>query len=420
MLVLLVLVPAFSIAQEKGPTEEQKRKPNEKYITTDLIVFDLDEGDVTEQYFKSESQRKKNNVSQESSNEDEIKEISESLDDYLTMLLVELNYLDTSDRFFPDYKNSLHVDMTVDELHFTYIKPRSKLPPTFIYLEMVADFTLSSYYGKELVKKTISKEILLGSGYQDDFEKELSELLKDIFYEFLFDDEVQSRTESDAYFDLADESAFTPVQLEGKTGESNMQAWRESVATVISKDSHGSACVISQDGYLLTNYHVVGQNEKVRVKFMDNTESEATVIRKHPDCDLALIKVERTGLKYLTPSASTSSLGDVVYIIGTPADTLLGQSVSKGVLSGQRDFDGSEYLQTDAKVNPGNSGGALLNSKGELIGVVSSKYIGFGIEGIGFAVPISKLEEKLKVITRKASAPVSPASPPSPPKKKKK
>jgi S1-C subfamily serine protease len=113
-------------------------------------------------------------------------------------------------------------------------------------------------------------------------------------------------------------------------------------------------------------------------------------------------------------------LGDVVYIIGTPADTLLSQSVSKGVLSGQRDFDGAEYLQTDAKVNPGNSGGALLNSKGELIGVVSSKYIGFGIEGIGFAVPISKLEEKLRVITQKGSAPVVPHSIPPTPKKKKK
>ena len=420
LLAVIFFVPAFLFAQNDEPSEDQKRKPTEKYITTDLIVFDLDEGDVTEQYFKSETQRKKNNVSQESSNEDEIKEISESLDDYLTMLLIELNYLDTSDRFFPDYKNSLHVDMIAEELHFTYIKPKSKWPPTYIYLEMVADFKLSSYYGKELVKKTVTKEVLLGSGFEDNFEKELSDLLKDLFYEFIFDEEVQSKTESDAYFDLADEGTFTPVQIKSNARGSEMPEWRQSVATVISKDSHGSACVISEDGYLLTNYHVVGQNEKVRVKFMDNTESEATVIRKHPDCDLALIKVDRTGLKFLTPSDSKSSLGDVVYIIGTPADTLLSQSVSKGVLSGQRDFDGAEYLQTDAKVNPGNSGGALLNSKGELIGVVSSKYIGFGIEGIGFAVPISKLEEKLMVITQKGSAPVVPHSIPPTPKKKKK
>ena len=417
---VILFTPIFLLAQNDEPSEDQKRKPTEKYITTDLIVFDLEEGDVTEQYFKSETQRKKNNVSQESSNEEEIKEISESLDDYLTMLLIELNYLDTSDRFFPDYKNSLHVDMIVDELHFTYIKPKSKRPPTSIYLEMVADFKLSSYYGKELVKKTITQEVLLGSGYQDNFERELTQLLKDLFYEFIFDEEVQSKTESDSYFDLADEGTFTPVQIKSNSNASEMLDWRESVATVISPDSHGSACVISEDGYLLTNYHVVGQNEKVRVKFMDNTESEATIIRKHPDCDLALIKVDRTGLKFLTPSADKSKLGDVVYIIGTPADTLLSQSVSKGILSGQRDFDGAEYLQTDAKVNPGNSGGALLNSKGELIGVVSSKYIGFGIEGIGFAVPISKLEEKLKVITQRTSTTNIPHSIPPTPKKKKK
>ncbi len=300
MLAVILFAPTFLIAQQGEPSEDQKRKPTEKYITTDLIVFDLEEGDVTEQYFKSEAQRKKNNVSQESSNEEEIKEISESLDDYLTMLLIELNYLDTSDRFFPDYKNSLHVDMIVDELHFTYIKPKSKRPPTFIYLEMVADFKLSSYYGKELVKKTITKEVLLGNGYQDNFEKELTQLLKDLFYDFIFDDEVQSKTESDLYFDLADEATFIPVNLKAGEKSTDVQDWRESVATVISKDSHGSACVISEDGYLLTNYHVVGQNDKVRVKFMDNTESVATVIRKHPDCDLALIKVERSGLKFLT------------------------------------------------------------------------------------------------------------------------
>jgi len=260
----------------------------------------------------------------------------------------------------------------------------------------------------------------LGAGYCNNFETELRWLLKDMMYEFIFTDEVQSKTESDEYFDLTDESTFSQMNLKSGSKTLDLQDWRQGVATVISKDSHGSACVISEDGYLLTNYHVVGQNEKVRVKFMDNTESEATVIRKHPDCDLALIKVERTGLKFLTPSTTKSNLGDVVYIIGTPADTLLSQSVSKGVLSGQRDFDGAEYLQTDAKVNPGNSGGALLNGKGELIGLVSSKYIGFGIEGIGFAVPISKLEEKIKVISQKDSAPVVPHSIPPTPKKKKK
>jgi serine protease Do len=424
MILAIVALPCLSFSQTiyglQEPTEDQKRKSDEKYITTDLIVFDLEEGDVTEEYFKSEAKRRKNNLSQEYSNEEEIKEISDALDNYLTMLLVELNYLDTTDRFFPDYKNSLHLDMKVEEIHFTYIKPKKRLPATRVYMEMVAEFKLSSYYGKELVKKTQSREIILGSGFYNNFETEFRYLLKDMMYEFIFADDVQSKTESDEYFDLTDESTFSAVNLKSGSKSSDVKDWRESVATVISKDSHGSACVISEDGYLLTNYHVVGQNEKVRVKFMDNTESEATVIRKHPDCDLALIKVERTGLKFLTPSANKSNLGDVVYIIGTPADTLLSQSVSKGVLSGQRDFDGAEYLQTDAKVNPGNSGGALINSKGELIGVVSSKYIGFGIEGIGFAVPISKLEEKLKVSSQKSSAPVVPASEPSPSKKKKK
>jgi len=147
ILLAIVTLPCFAYSQTLygllEPTEEQKRKSSEKYITTDLIVFDLEEGDVTEEYFKSEAKRRKNNLSQEYSNEEEIKEISDALDNYLTSLLVELNYLDTTDRFFPDYKNSLHLDMIVDELHFTYIKPNKRLPATRVYLEMVAEFKLS-------------------------------------------------------------------------------------------------------------------------------------------------------------------------------------------------------------------------------------------------------------------------------------
>jgi S1-C subfamily serine protease len=125
---------------------------------------------------------------------------------------------------------------------------------------------------------------------------------------------------------------------------------------------------------------------------------------------MALIKVEKTGLDFLTQSTSTYDLGEVVYVVGTPLDTTLSQSVSKGVLSGYRSFDDFTYMQTDAKMNPGNSGGALINASGELIGIVSAKYIGYGIEGIGFAIPISKLEEKLKVTTLVTSTPQTPHS----------
>ena len=402
-----------------GQEEDQKRKPDEKFITTDMIVFNLDPGDITESTFRSEKDRAKQKTKSEFVNEEMLKEYNESLDNYLTSLLIELNYLDTSERFFPDYKNSLHLDMYVEELHFETVRAKRDYYNQTVYLEMVADLKLYSYYGKERYSARMNKEELIATRYNDSWAPGMEKLLKDILYEFLFSQEVQSKTESNEYFDLYDESMYTPMDLPSMPASKNVEQWRECVATVISEDSHGSACVISQDGYLLTNFHVVGQNDTVRVKFQDNTNALARVLRRHPDCDLALIKVERSGLEFLTPAQNQAELGAVVYVVGTPADTLLAQSVSRGVISGRRDYDGSSYLQTDAKVNGGNSGGALINEKGELVGIVSAKYMGYGIEGIGFAVPIEKLSDDLHVQVKAAKA-SPPPPPPAPPAKKKK
>jgi S1-C subfamily serine protease len=90
-------------------------------------------------------------------------------------------------------------------------------------------------------------------------------------------------------------------------------------------------------------------------------------------------------------------MGDEVITIGTPADLLLGQSVARGIVSGKRRFDDLVYLQTDMAVSPGNSGGPVINSKGEIIGLVQGKIIGKGVEGICFAIPIERALQVLRI-----------------------
>ena len=422
ILTAIILFSQTSVAQDLKGDEEingEKKNGGKKYVTTDEILFDLQEGDVTEVYYKSEQLRSKNKELKRTANEEIILEVSESIDGHLTSLLLELNYLDTSDRFLPDYKNSLHLNMSVDELHFSYIKPSSTKPPSKVYLEMVADFKLRSYYGKELVQRKSTREILLSSKDSESIEVILRKLIKDLFEEFIFSDEVQTKIESTEYYDLQDESKFVPLELPEAMSTVDFERWRTSVATIISEDGHGSACVISADGYLVSNYHVVGQSDTVRVKFFDHSSAQGVVLRKQPDSDLALIKVEKTGLPFLCPADRIGELGDVVYLVGTPADTLLAGSVFKGVLSGFRDFDGAKFIQTDAKVNPGNSGGAMINRHGQLIGIVSSKYVGYGIEGIGFAIPATEIKERLKISTMRYPVPPPPPPPPPPPAPKK-
>lgn len=395
-LITLFFALLNSIAQSSASLP--RREEGQKYITTEDIYFDLKEGEITESYYKTEAQRKKGQYNKLSSNTDEIIEASAGLEGYLYGLLSENNFIDTTERIFPDYKNSLHMSMRVHRLEFSYIRPKSKSGIIAIYLKMFADMKLSSYYGKTLVQEDISIEELIADRAASDWENGFSKLINKILVQFLSEDKVMGLIKSSQYFDETDVSSFEKISISGGSALLDWDFLSYAVPTIITPEGHGSGCIISSDGYVLTNFHVVGQNETAKVKFKDGSVSEGRVLRKHPDCDLALLKVDRTNLPALLPVIQDQEIGSTVYVMGTPADTLLGQSVFKGVISGRRAFADFNYIQTDAKVNPGNSGGAMLNEKGELIGIVSSKYVGYGIEGIGFAVPISQIEARLNIL----------------------
>lgn len=149
------------------------------------------------------------------------------------------------------------------------------------------------------------------------------------------------------------------------------------VVTIQTKDGHGSGCVISSDGYIVTNLHVVYGHKKVQVKFRGGISIEGNVIRVDDNSDLALVKVSGTGFNPLKISESKEiNIGSDVYAIGTPADKELGQTVTKGIISGERNLLDNIYIQTDVSINPGSSGGALINKSGTLIGIINAKIVG--------------------------------------------
>ena len=142
----------------------------------------------------------------------------------------------------------------------------------------------------------------------------------------------------------------------------------------------GSGVILTSDGYIVTNNHVVEGSENLRVYLQDGTEYPATL-------------VEASGLPAATLGTSGSvTVGDPVYAIGNPLGVLT-SSVSQGIISGlDRSITVGSHsmtlMQTDAAVNPGNSGGGLFNANGELIGIVNAKSYGLDVEGIGFAIPM--------------------------------
>jgi serine protease Do len=170
-----------------------------------------------------------------------------------------------------------------------------------------------------------------------------------------------------------------------------------------SSDSEGSGIIISQDGYIMTNYHVVQyadpnsnyKNAVLTVYLPDKREAKAKFIGGDSDNDLALIKIDLKNLSVAElGDSSTVEVGDPAVAIGNPLGMEFAGSVTAGVISAlNRTLNTGDVtmnlIQTDAAINPGNSGGALLNSKGQVIGINSAKISVTGVEGLGFAIPIN-------------------------------
>ena len=170
----------------------------------------------------------------------------------------------------------------------------------------------------------------------------------------------------------------------------------------------GSGIIISEDGYILTNNHVVSSSSsetssyyqiseatKVTVTlFNDDTEYEAKIVGQDEQTDLAVIKIEKSGLtKAEFADSDDVKVGEFAMAVGNPVN--MTSTVTTGIISAVNrkitDSDGKTYkcIQTDAAINSGNSGGALVNSEGKVIGINTLKLSGTGIEGIGFAIPIN-------------------------------
>jgi len=170
-------------------------------------------------------------------------------------------------------------------------------------------------------------------------------------------------------------------------------------------EAEGSGIIISQDGYILTNNHIVnntssssyyevGEASKVTVTlYNDETEYEGTIVGTDEQTDLAVIKIDKTGLTAAVLGNSDNvQVGEFAMAVGNPLG--MQSSVSSGMISAVNrkvTSDGFTFnlIQTDTAINSGNSGGALVNSKGEVIGINTLKMSGSGIEGMGFAIPIN-------------------------------
>ena len=203
-------------------------------------------------------------------------------------------------------------------------------------------------------------------------------------------------------------------QVDGKTAMTDAEVYAANANSVVSINvtgtsgtnffgqpvqtaSAGSGFVLTKDGYIVTNYHVVKDADTVKVTMYNGDEYDAKYVGGDEDYDIAVIKVEAADLQPVTLGNSDNlNVGDHVLAVGNPLGELT-FSMSGGMVSCVNraiNVDGTPFnmIQTDASINPGNSGGPLFNQYGEVVGIVSAKYSSTGnesVEGLGFAIPIN-------------------------------
>jgi len=168
----------------------------------------------------------------------------------------------------------------------------------------------------------------------------------------------------------------------------------------------GSGVIISEDGYIVTNNHVVEKATKIKVILNNGEEYDGRVVGTDSSTDLAIVKIEAKGLTYAQMgTSSTLRVGDTAIAIGNPLGQEFAGTTTQGIISGLNrsvtiDNKTMNLIQTDAAINPGNSGGALVNEFGHLIGINTAKISSETLEGLGFAIPIDEakpiIEELIK------------------------
>jgi len=217
-------------------------------------------------------------------------------------------------------------------------------------------------------------------------------------------------------------TAVSVKTVDGKTAMSMSEVYASTVNSVVSINtsstttnvfgqsvesaSAGSGFIITADGYIVTNYHVISGASNVSVTLYSGDTYTASIVGGDEDYDIAVLKINAADLPAVTLGDSSAiNVGDSVAAIGNPLGELT-FSMSEGIVSSNNraiNVDGTPFnmIQVDASINPGNSGGPLMNSYGEVVGIVSAKYSSYAntsVEGLGFAIPINDVSAMIKDI----------------------
>jgi len=378
---------------------------DQMFVYVDKVSLKLESGKVDTRNFKS-LPNYRNNLTETGEMKEKRKvtttfdvdnvekiDLSKELND----ILVETGFIDTNSVMFRMSHNSNLLEAEVTHWGYNYIYGGA------YSFQITTKWSMKDNLSKQVILErsyTSASDVIVDDSdndlYRKGFVNALMKSLMDLMEEPAFKDAMVDKRQK---FQSTMDGWAPIVAKTGKYDKQKLSESSKSVATVKTKEGHGSGVFISNDGLLITNLHVTGQQaEGLEIMLADGKKLTGKVERSNPVYDLALVRVEGYAGKAMAVSMLREiELGEPVFAIGTPTDISLGQTLTKGIISSKRVFSDLDYIQTDVSISGGNSGGALLNETGQLIGVVNAKIIGDGVEGVGFAIPSYYIPEALKL-----------------------
>jgi len=389
----------------KPKTKILERGDEYKYIYVKNTSFEVDADDVKVESYSIKTYLNNKDASRVSTSEEDVDVDNSIFDEALNSTLYDYGFIDTTETIFKSKGNTLYINSTVSKIKFYNIRIMRRFQ-SYVSSKTTIKWELLDVYGQVIHSEKIaskSGEFCYayteeeGSDYNSYITASIEDAIKVSFFKFLNKPEVQKHLDIEK--DLDEEKLSTLSLKKPAPITSLANAQKATVTIKNGDDSHGSGCFISNDGYVVTNFHVVANaDENLTVIDNEGKEYAAKLIRNNLANDLALIKIDaEIEHAFTVPSKEIYEFGEDIFAIGTPESIELGQTLSKGIVSGVRKQNNVEWIQSDVSVNAGNSGGAMVNKKGELIGIVNSKLVGFGVEGISFSIPANLINNFLSV-----------------------
>ena len=394
-------------------TPIKDRAEGEKYIYLNKASFTLESDDMkmhrisAAEYYRDPVLCRKVLVS---TNNESVKFDNTIFAEQMNAQLKERGYSDTTNSILKNHTNTLYVDVDVQklELNTVYRTFVNAGVVSFMYAEVTVNWQVMDVYKqvKYEVTETVRSGEFAGVSYGFFFaqsgEKQskvidniIDNAMRKSLFQLLTKEELAEILKIDENIAVFENMTIAKPTKVASTVPEAMSA----TVTVKAGDGHGSGFFVSPDGYIITNFHVVaGDEDDLEVVMHDGSKVKAEVVRKNELDDLALLKVDKkVGVCFDLNNPGDKTVGSDIFVIGTPSSIELTQTLSKGIISGTRKVEDNEILQTDASINPGNSGGPMITKSAQIIGVVNAKVVGVGVEGIGFAIPATRVLKSLSI-----------------------